>query len=66
MRFHSLFQSIQDIQISLRDGFVVLKSMNEDLRRNVTSERTDINTLFKKLYQTMRQEYEGTLRTIDE
>ena len=61
---HSL-QSVQEIQASLRDGGVVLQSLSDELKRATTREREDIHSLYTSLYETIRTQYEGTMRTID-
>ena len=56
---------MQEIQCSLRDGGVVLQSMTDELKRATTREREDIHALYTALYETVRTQYEGTMRTID-
>ena len=58
-------QSVQEIQASLRDGGVVLQSLSDELKRATTREREDIHSLYTSLYETIRTQYEGTMRTID-
>ena len=58
-------QSVQEIQSSLRDGGVVLQSLSDELKRATTKEREDIHSLYTSLYETIRTQYEGTMRTID-
>ena len=56
---------MQEIQSSLRDGGVVLQSLSDELKRATTKEREDIHSLYTSLYETIRTQYEGTMRTID-
>ena len=44
---------------------MVLQSLSDELKRATTREREDIHSLYTSLYETIRTQYEGTMRTID-
>jgi hypothetical protein len=39
--------------------------MLDELKRGTTKEREDIHAMYTSLYDTIRRQYEGTMRGID-
>ena len=59
------FQSIQDLQSSLRDGAVVLQGHSDELKRAMSAEREAIHASYTQLYDAIRRRYEAAMREID-
>lgn len=58
-------QTIKDMQTSLRDGATVLQSFSDELKRGMNEEKEEIHALYTSLYDSIRKQYEGTMREID-
>lgn len=60
-----LFQSIRELQNSVRDGVILFKALLDELRKNTDAERNSINTLVDNLQETIRRAQEHLLREVD-
>jgi hypothetical protein len=48
------FQSIRELQTSLRDGVILFRALLDELRRNMEIERDCVNTTYSMLQETIQ------------
>ena len=60
-----LFQSIKELQNSLRDGVILFRALLEELRRNMDSERKGIVSSYESLHDAIKQTYDTLLTNLD-
>ena len=63
--FFFFFQSIREVQTSLRDGVILFRSLLDELRRNMEAERDGIMTTYAKLIDTLKKQYEVLIKDLE-
>ena len=61
----SLFQSIREVQTSLRDGVILFRALLDEVRRNMEAERDGIMTTYAKLIDTLKKQYEVLIKDLE-
>ena len=59
------FQSIKELQNSLRDGVILFRALLEELRRNMDNERRGIVSTYDLLHEAIKQTYDSLLTNLD-
>ena len=59
------FQSIREVQTSLRDGVILFRSLLDELRRNMEAERDGIMTTYAKLIDALKKQYEVLIKDLE-
>ena len=62
---HFFFQSIREVQTSLRDGVILFRSLLDELRRNMEAERDGIMTTYAKLIDALKKQYEVLIKDLE-
>ncbi|XP_069172288.1 LOW QUALITY PROTEIN: uncharacterized protein [Procambarus clarkii] len=57
--------SIRELQNSVRDGVILFKALLDELRKNMETEKHNINTLTESLQETVRRTQDNLLREVD-
>ncbi|KAK8744608.1 hypothetical protein OTU49_017391 [Cherax quadricarinatus] len=57
--------SIRELQNSVRDGVFLFKALLDELRKNMETEKHNINTLSENLQETVRRTQDSLLREVD-
>ena len=60
-----LFQSIREVQTSLRDGVILFRALLDEVRRNMEAERDGIMTTYAKLIDTLKKQYEVLIKDLE-
>lgn len=58
-------QSIRELQNSVRDGVILFKALLDELRKNMETEKHNINTLSENLQETVRRTHDVLMREVD-
>ena len=58
-------QSIRELQNSVRDGVILFKALLDELRKNMDTEKHNINTLAESLQEQVRRTQDHLLREVD-
>ena len=61
----SVFQSIREVQTSLRDGVILFRALLDEVRRNMEAERDGIMTTYAKLIDTLKKQYEVLIKDLE-
>ena len=59
------FQSIKELQNSLRDGVILFRALLEELRRNMDNERRGIVSTYDLVHEAIKQTYDSLLTNLD-
>ena len=59
------FQSIREIQNSLRDGVILLRALVDELKKNVESEREGIHSMYNTLQETIKKQCDALLQDLE-
>ena len=63
--FLVFFQSIREIQNSLRDGVILLRALVDELKKNVESEREGIHSMYNTLQETIKKQCDALLQDLE-
>ena len=63
--FLFIFQSIRELQSSLRDGVILFRALLDELRRNMEIERDSVNTTYSMLQEAIQKQYEFLLKDLE-
>ena len=63
--FALFFQSIREIQNSLRDGVILLRALVDELKKNVESEREGIHSMYNTLQETIKKQCDALLQDLE-
>ena len=60
-----LFQSIRELQSSLRDGVILFRALLDELRRNMEIERDSVNSTYAMLQEAIQKQYDFLLKDLE-
>ena len=64
-QFFFSLQSIRELQNSVRDGVILFNALLEELRKNMDTEKNNINSLAETILENVRKMQDGLLREVD-
>ena len=59
------FQSIKELQTSLRDGVLLFRALLDELRRNMEAERDGIMATYTQLIEALKKQYELLIKDLE-
>ena len=59
------FQSMNEVQNSLRDGVILFRALLDELRRSWECEREGINAIYTTLNETIKKQYDALLDDLE-
>ena len=65
IRLNKYFQSMNEVQNSLRDGVILFRALLDELRRSWECEREGINAIYTTLNETIKKQYDALLDDLE-